>query len=277
MKTDSLFYRLFQNDPGLALDLAGVAVPEPERYRFGSQEVKQTAFRLDGVLEPPADQPGAPLAFIEVQFQPDDGFYLRFFSEILLYLRQYQPAHDWVAVVLYPSAAAEAGNRLAAPLLGLPNLRRIYLDRLPLLDSANPKHWLVALIVAEEKQIPAIVRKVQAHRLNQPADGVDWLDWLETVLVYKLPQITREEILAMFGFNDIGLKETRFYQQVFSEGRVEGRVEGEAAVVLRLIERRFGPPNEATRQRVASADAETLLLWAERLLDAKTLEEVWGH
>jgi len=40
MKTDSLFYRLFQNDPGLALDLAGLAVSEPGRYRFGSQEVK---------------------------------------------------------------------------------------------------------------------------------------------------------------------------------------------------------------------------------------------
>ena len=81
----------------------------------------------------------------------------------------------------------------------------------------------------------------------------------------------------MFGFNDIGLKETRFYQQVFSEGRVEGRVEGEAAVVLRQLERRFGPPSEATRQRIASADAETLLAWAERILDAKALDDVWGH
>ncbi len=269
MKTDSLFYRLVQNDPSLALELAGLAVPAPERYRFGSQEVKQTAFRLDGVLEPPADHPDAPLAFIEVQFQPDDGFYLRFFSEILLYLRQCQPAHDWVAAVLYPNTTVEVSNRLTTPLLGLSNLRRIYLDRLPLLDSANPKHWLVALILAEETQIPAIVRRVQAHRLNQPNDGVDWLDWLETVLIYKLPRLTREEILAMFGFNDIELKQTRFYQQVLSEG--------EAAVVLRLMERRFGPPGEATRQRIASADAETLLVWAERILDAKTLEDVWGH
>lgn len=171
MKTDSLFYRLFQNDPVLALDLTGLAVPEPGRYRFGSQEVKQTAFRLDGVLAPPADQPNAPLAFIEVQFQP--------------------------------------------------------------------------------------------------GDGVDWLDWLETVLIYKLPRLTREEIVTMFGFNDIGLKETRYYQQAVCDG--------ETAVLLRLMERRFGPPSEATRKRIASADAETLLVWAERILDAKTLEDVWGH
>jgi len=31
------------------------------------------------------------------------------------------------------------------------------------------------------------------------------------------------------------------------------------------------------RQRVASADAETLLIWAERILDAKSLDDVWGR
>ncbi|MGH8547912.1 MAG: DUF2887 domain-containing protein [Methylococcales bacterium] len=95
MKTDSLFYRLFQSDPSLALELAGLKVPEAARYRFGSKEIKQTAFRIDGVLEPPADRPDAPVVFAEVQFQPEEGFNLRFLSEILLYLRQYAPASDW--------------------------------------------------------------------------------------------------------------------------------------------------------------------------------------
>ncbi|MGH8474399.1 MAG: DUF4351 domain-containing protein [Methylococcales bacterium] len=80
----------------------------------------------------------------------------------------------------------------------------------------------------------------------------------------------------MFGYNDIELKQTRFYQQAFGEGRVEGRVEGEASLLLRLLERRFGALPEAVRQRVAAADAETLLIWGERLLDARTLEEIWS-
>jgi len=41
----------------------------------------------------------------------------------------------------------------------------------------------------------------------------------------------------MLNFNDIGLKQTRFYQDVFGEGREEGRVESEAALLLRLLER----------------------------------------
>jgi len=53
MKTDSLFYRLLQTEPTLAFELAGLAVPEPGRYGFISQEIKQTAFRLDGIAEPP--------------------------------------------------------------------------------------------------------------------------------------------------------------------------------------------------------------------------------
>ena len=88
MKTDSLFYRLFQRMPGLALELAGLDY-DAEGYVFRSEEIKQTAFRLDGILVPPANDPSRPYVFAEVQFQPDDGFYARFFSEIFLYLRQY--------------------------------------------------------------------------------------------------------------------------------------------------------------------------------------------
>jgi len=296
MKTDTLFYRLFQTDPGLALELAGVAVPEAGRYRFGSHEVKQTAFRLDGMLEPPADQPLAPLAFVETQFQPDEDFYLRFFGEVIIYLRQYRPAQPWLALVLYPDAGAEREIEAARPFLGLPNLRRVYLNELPLLDSPNPKFWLIAMFLAQERQIPAIVQRVQAHRAANPADGIDWLELLETVLVYKLPHCTREEILTMFELKDIELKQTRFYQQVFGEGRLEGMekgiekgvekgieqgieqglVMGEAALLLRLLERRFGPLPAATRQRIAAADADTLLLFGERVLDAQSLEDVFA-
>jgi predicted transposase YdaD len=52
MKTDSLFYRLFQRMPALLLELAGLDIPA-EGYRFKAEEVKQTAFRLDGILLPP--------------------------------------------------------------------------------------------------------------------------------------------------------------------------------------------------------------------------------
>lgn len=300
MRTDSLFYRLFQTDPGLVFEIAGLTVPEPERYRFVAAEVKQTAFRLDGVLEPPRDHPDAPLVFLEAQAQPDAGFYLRFIGEALLYLRQCAKAPAWRAVAFYPDAAVERVEPATEPLLRLPNLHRVYLDRLPLLESPNPKLWLLALILAPEPRLPAIVDQVERYRRGHPGDGVDWLDWLETILVYKLPKLSREDIAAMFNLNQSDLKNTRFYQQVFGEGkdegrfegrnegrnegrvegrvegRAEGRIEGEAEVVRRQLERRFGPLPEGARTRLAAADADTLLRWADRLLDARSLDEVFA-
>ena len=131
------------------------------------------------------------------------------------------------------------------------------------------------MIVTDAAKITPIVQKVQAHWKSCPADGIDWLELLETVLVYKLPTFTREEIQKMFGLNDVDLKTTRFYQDVFGEGRVEGRVEGEAVMLLRLLDRKFHPLPESARQRIAAA--ETLLVWGERVLDASSLDEVWGH
>jgi len=61
MKTDALFYRLFQTLPEVVFELAGLDEPDGRRYHFRSEEVKQTAFRLDGVLEPPETNPGGPV------------------------------------------------------------------------------------------------------------------------------------------------------------------------------------------------------------------------
>ena len=59
------------------------------------------------------------------------------------------------------------------------------------------------------------------------------------------------------------------------EGRNEGRVEGERAVLERLLLRRFGllSPGDAERLRRASID--DLETWADNVLDAKTLNEVF--
>ena len=63
--------------------------------------------------------------------------------------------------------------------------------------------------------------------------------------------------------------------QTFIDRYIEqGRQEGEAALLLCLIEDKFGPPSEAIRQRIAAADADTLLRWSKRLLTADSLDTV---
>ncbi|MDR7904993.1 DUF2887 domain-containing protein, partial [Thermosynechococcus sp. JY1334] len=51
MRRDSLFYQLFAQLPQTLFDLLGIN--PPQGYRFDSVELKQTAFRIDGVFLPP--------------------------------------------------------------------------------------------------------------------------------------------------------------------------------------------------------------------------------
>ena len=126
--------------------------------------------------------------------------------------------------MFYPDRQIERTVKAAMSFLDLPNLRRIYLNELPLLESSNPKLWLIALIVADEPQLPTIVEKVKAYRASNPSDGIDWIELLETVLICKLPDSTREEILTMFGLSDILLKHTRVYQDAVKEAHLEGHI-----------------------------------------------------
>jgi len=71
MRTDTLFCQLFQKFPSLIFELIGLKV-ETE-YSFISVEVKERAFRFDGVFMPTSLS--KLIYFIEVQFQPKSDFY----------------------------------------------------------------------------------------------------------------------------------------------------------------------------------------------------------
>lgn len=60
------------------------------------------------------------------------------------------------------------------------------------------------------------------------------------------------------------------------EGKVEGKVEGEANVLLKQLGYRFGPLSNAIRARVAAATVAELDAWVERVLTAATLDEVFA-
>jgi predicted transposase YdaD len=76
LKTDSIFYRIFQTDPGILFELLGRSSELAQNYEFSSVEIKQVAFRIDGVLLPKPHSPDKTVWFIEVQFQEDQAFYL---------------------------------------------------------------------------------------------------------------------------------------------------------------------------------------------------------
>ena len=276
MKTDTLFYRLFQRAPKLALELLGLNY-DGDSYCFSSEELKQTAFRIDGLLKPLTTDPEQPLIFIEVQYQPDHDFYGRLFSEITLYLYLNKPKRNWLALVIYPHRGIEKSTSIEfLPFLNSPQLHRIYLEDYQNRTDLSPTLEFIRLIASDKQQTITRAKEL-ANRLDKI--DVDSLDFIETILVYKLPHLSREEIKKMLALNEVELRQTRFYQEVSAEGRQEGKQKECILLLSRLLRRKFGlqPQLENSLQDLISLPLEKLENLADALLDfnAVTDLETW--
>ena len=64
---------------------------------------------------------------------------------------------------------------------------------------------------------------------------------------------------------------------VFTRVYNEGRQEGEAKMLTRQLTQRFGDLSSGVREKVNAASLEELELWIDRVLDARSLEDIFGH
>ncbi|BAY88420.1 MULTISPECIES: Rpn family recombination-promoting nuclease/putative transposase [unclassified Tolypothrix] len=226
MKTDILFYRLFQEIPSIFFEIIGNPPDEANNYLFSSVEIKQTSFRIDGLFLP-IEITDRPIYFVEVQFQQDDEIYSRLIAEISLYLRQNKPKNDWSAVVLYPNRSVDTGDiKHYREFFASHRIKRIYLNELG--DTATlPVSIATVKLVVEDAEIAIhqareLIKKTKQEINSQLQQQL--LQLIETILVYKFPNMSREEIEAMFSLSE--LKQTRFYQEAFQEGKEEGIEQG---------------------------------------------------
>ncbi len=231
MKTDTLFYRLFKDRPDLVFQLLGNTTPPTGTYEFGSQEVKQLAFRIDGVLTPSPDAVDLPLVFVEVQGYRDQKkiLYHSFFAEIFLFLRDYQSVQDWLGILIFTKRNLDPQLPLHfQDYANSQRFKRVYLDELPA-DLANQSLELgvLQLIGVKDEVATERARQLVERAQNAVTDGAERERVVELVLatlVYKFPTLEREAIRQMLGLDE--LKQTRFYQEIAEEERVEGRAEG---------------------------------------------------
>jgi len=227
VKTDIIFYRLFQEFPDIFFEIIGNSPEEASLYQFSSVEIKQTAFRIDGVFLPTQGSEN-PIYFVEVQFQTDGEIYSRLIAEICLYLRQNQPLNDWGAVVLYPNRNVDTGDiKHYREFFTSGRVRRIYLDELGEGASLPIGIATAKLVIATNDIAIAQARELidrTKSEINSPSKQQQFLQFIETILVYKFPAMSREEIEQMFSLSE--LKQTRFYQEAFQEGVEQGKVQG---------------------------------------------------
>jgi len=58
---------------------------------------------------PDSEEADKLIYFLEVQFQPNEDFYWRFFTEIFAYIGQYKPKNDWLAVAVFVTRNLDPG------------------------------------------------------------------------------------------------------------------------------------------------------------------------
>ncbi len=227
MKTDTIFYSLFQEFPSIFFELINQSPEQAASYEFTSREIKQLSFRLDGLFLPKNETLDQPFYVVEVQFQRDDNFYYRLFTELFIFLNQYKPTCPWRVVVIYPSRRIEREQPLQFREL-FSRVTRIYLDELGDEASASVGVNIVKLVIEQEQTALEQARRLIEQAKVQITDETtkqNLIDLIETIIVYKLPQKSREEIEAMLGLS--GLRNTKVYQEAKQEGLIEGEQRGE--------------------------------------------------
>jgi predicted transposase YdaD len=113
-------------------------------------------------------------------------------------------------------------------------LIRIYLDELQ--ESSSLGLGMIQLVVEPEAKAGEKARDLMEQARVQVANAEAQekiLELIDKILVYKFPRLSRQELDNMFGLDD--LRQTRYFQDVMQDGRLEAARES----ILRVLKVRF--------------------------------------
>jgi predicted transposase/invertase (TIGR01784 family) len=272
MITDPLWYRLFKISPETFFLLFGMTIEEAQRiaacYRFEALEFKETAYRSDGVFLP--RDPKLPVYFLEVQFQRSLQVFADVCVKAFTYLKQHDPLQDFCGVVLFASRVLRPKKLgLYKNLVKIGLLRYFYLDELPEPAQA-PLGWSILKLIGQPvSEAPVTARAMLARCRTEIADArlqANLIQLIETIILYKLPKLTREEIQAMLQVQDI--RQTRIYQEALEEGKEMGLKEG--------LEKGKEEGIAAERRRQLKQERRSIAKLAARKIAAKDIAEILG-
>jgi predicted transposase/invertase (TIGR01784 family) len=293
VRRDSIFYKLFQQSPSLLFEMVNDPPDRAAQYTFDSVAVKEPTFTIDGVFLPPKRQKRGVVYFCEIQFQKDEQLYERLFGESLLYFyRNRRRFDDWRAVVIYPTRSKEQSIwHPYADLINGPRVHRIYLDELGDMQDVPIGLALMMLTNTKKRQAPEAARQLLArsHATGSKTEIRAIMDMVTTIMVYQFSKLSQQEVEKMLGI-EAGLRKTRVYQEAKAEGEQEGiekgiqkgrqegiqegRQEERLALVLQLLNQRFGKLDKRTTKQISGMAFEPLGNLLSALLHPESIEDL---
>jgi predicted transposase/invertase (TIGR01784 family) len=282
-KNDFVFKRLFASAPHLLADLINAV-------RSGEAPVEVVE-----VLNPRIDPAELTGKFIvlDVLARDDTG---RLFN-IEMQVRRHA---DWPLRSAYYLARTLANQLKGGEEYGeLKPVIGIHLMDFELF-AQEQAHWCFelrdrhhsAVVLTSSLQLH-LIELPKADRLRQgaqPAALADWIAYFEhwqedTIMnaithepirqaMQQLHELSADEDAQRMAF--VRERALRDEKSELNVARREGRQQGRAAVLARLLLLKFGPLSEATQQRLEQADDAHLDVWTERILSAQSLDEVFA-
>ena len=106
-------------------------------------------------------------------------------------------------------------------------LQRIYLDQISEDEDFTIGLGILKLIVEAQSSAGELARNLIAktkQKVTEAASQKQLLELIETIIIYKFPRLSYEEIETMLNLKEI--KQTRVYQEAKEEGIEQGKLEG---------------------------------------------------
>jgi Domain of unknown function (DUF4351) len=144
-----------------------------------------------------------------------------------------------------------------------------------MLASPNLEDNIIAILMrvgSERDAVRRILNRISAS--EAPERGVALRELAILSGLRNLGGIIKKETTNMPILSDI--MDHDLFGPAIRQGRLEGRLEGEQAILTRMIEKRFGPIPAFARQRLERMSAPELEDAALRLLDVGSLEDLLG-
>ncbi len=245
---DVLLYVLIDHksypEPGIILQLLGYMLRIWLRYSGGKAEALRS---LPAIL---------PLVVYHGASEWKVSLSLRDTINAPEAIKQYQPDVRYTLVDLGPIP----NDRLSA----FPPLRAGLLALKYSHQDGDTESILVQAFT-DARDVPSLFRMLVSY-ITTVYSGVD-----ESVLekaVRKVRPEWREEMLS------IAAREWKAEGRI--EGLADGVVKGKADTLLRQLRKRFKTVSDDVEHRVRTADSDRLDEWADRFVDAQTIEDVFG-
>jgi hypothetical protein len=145
------------------------------------------------------------------------------------------------------------------------------MDGEALLASGHPEENVIAVLMRLGDRRAAVRRILERIAESEPGRrGIALREFTILAGLRHLREIIQEETKTMPILDDI------MDHDILGPAIRQGRMEGELTVVMRQIEKRFGPVPAWARQRLEAMSAPEVEETALRLLDAASLEELLG-